>query len=76
MTENEHSLRRCSTKGMEVCSSIVLFDYTCTQENYSSKYVFEPVLELNWEKVGSGGTKSAQYSHIWLNVEREFSADS
>ena len=30
MMENEHSLRRCSTKGMEVCSSIVLSDYMCT----------------------------------------------
>ena len=29
-TENEQSLRRCSAKGMEVCSNIVLSDYTYT----------------------------------------------
>ena len=27
-TENEQSLRRCSTKGMDVCPGIVLSDYT------------------------------------------------
>ena len=27
-TENEQYLRRCSTKGMYVCTSIVLSDYT------------------------------------------------
>ena len=27
-TENEQSLRRCSTQGMYVCTSIVLSDYT------------------------------------------------
>ena len=27
-TENEKSLRRCLTKGMDVCTSIVLSDYT------------------------------------------------
>ena len=27
-TENEQSLQRCSTKGMDVCTSIVLSDYT------------------------------------------------
>ena len=30
MTENEQSPWRCSTKGMEVCSSILLSDCTCT----------------------------------------------
>ena len=29
-TEIEQSLGSCSTKGMEVCSSVVLSDYTCT----------------------------------------------
>ena len=27
-TENEQSLRKCSTKGMDVCSSIVLSQHT------------------------------------------------
>ena len=38
MTENEQSLRRCSTKGMDVCSSIVLSDYTCTHVTGASPY--------------------------------------
>ena len=38
MTENEQFLWRCSTKGMEVCSSIVLSDYTCTHVTGDSPY--------------------------------------
>jgi len=37
-TENEQSLRRCSTKGMEVCFSVVLSDYTCTHVTCVSPY--------------------------------------
>ena len=38
MTENEQSLRSFSTKGMEVCSSIILSDYTCTHVTGDSPY--------------------------------------
>ena len=38
MMENEQSPWSCSTIGMEVCSSIVLSDYTCTHVTGDSPY--------------------------------------
>ena len=37
-TENEQSLQSSSTKGLEVCSSVVLSDYTCTYVTGDSPY--------------------------------------